>query len=208
MDSTDVLDPKTDLSVRRGTGAAPMPLDCEEDQQVERARNGDPGAIDWLIDRYRARAVRLAAHVLRDQGDAEDVAQEAFVRVFRGLDAYRSNGSFYTWLYRIVIRICLDRRRLSRWDREIALSRANSLATESPDIQNVISRIVVEQLLDRLAPPVRAMLVLRELEGLEYQEIAEVLGIPIGRVRWRLHDARAKFQELWAAACQEESHVR
>lgn len=69
------------------------------------------------------------------------------------------------------------------------------------------SRLLVETLLDRLTPPMRAMLVLRELEGLEYEEIAEVLQIPIGRVRWRLHAARAQFQELWRQAAKETDHV-
>ena len=75
------------------------------------------------------------------------------------------------------------------------------------EIAGVETRLLVETLLDRLDPPLRAMLVLRELEGLEYEEIAKTLRIPVGRVRWRLHTARARFRELWDSAMQEADHV-
>ncbi len=183
-------------------------VDREEEGQIERARRGDAAAIDWLLARYRHRVVRLAAHVLRRPDEAEDVAQEAFVRAFRSLHTYRSDGRFYTWLYRIVVRICLDRRRLSRWSRELPLDSApEAAAREDSGLETVESRALVEVLLDRLTPPMRAMLILRELEGLEYEEIAQVLQIPVGRVKWRLHAARAQFQELWEQAARETAEV-
>ncbi|HLK55613.1 MAG TPA: sigma-70 family RNA polymerase sigma factor [Chthonomonadaceae bacterium] len=182
--------------------------DREEADQVARARSGDGAAIDWLLARYRLRVVRLAAHILRRPGEAEDVAQEAFVRAFRNLNSFRGEGRFYTWLYQIVVRICLDRRRAARWDAEMPLEAASgSLAAPDAALNDVELRVLVETLLDRLAPPMRAMLVLRELEGLEYEEIARVLQIPVGRVRWRLHTARAQFQQLWRQALQEAEHV-
>ncbi len=152
--------------------------------------------------------VRLAAHVLRRPNEAEDVAQEAFIRAFRSLHHYRGEGRFYTWLYHIVVRVCLDRKRLARWEAEISLddSGSNADAIELP-ADGAEKRILVEMLLDRLSPPMRAMLVLRELEGLEYEEIAQVLEIPVGRVRWRLHEARAQFRELWQEVMQETDHV-
>lgn len=89
-------------------------VDREEECQIDRARGGDAAAIDWLLARYRRRVVRLATHILRRPGEAEDVAQEAFVRTFRSLRTYRAEGCFYTWLYQIVVRVCLDRRQLVR----------------------------------------------------------------------------------------------
>ncbi len=185
-----------------------MALDREEEQQIDRAQRGEAAAIDWLLARYRGRVVRLATHILRRPSEAEDVAQEAFVRAFRNLRSFRAEGRFYTWLYQIVVRICLDRRRLARWNAEAPLDTLSSSdGMTDAALDAVESRVLVETLLDRLTPPMRAMLVLRELEGLEYEEIAQVLQIPIGRVRWRLHTARQQFQELWLLASKEADHV-
>jgi RNA polymerase sigma-70 factor (ECF subfamily) len=185
-----------------------VPEDGEEACQVARAQAGDESAMSWLIARYRHRAVRLAAHILHRPGEAEDVAQEAFVRAFRNLRAYRGEGRFYTWLYQIVVRVCLDRRQLARWDAEQPLeTSAASLEDSAAPMDGVETRLLVETLLDRLPPPTRAILILRELEGLEYAEIAQVLRIPVGRVRWRLHAARAQFRALWQNAMQEADHV-
>src|SRR5579859_5068153 len=95
--------------------------DPEEAQYLLKARAGDEAAIGWLIARYRRRVVRLAAHILRRPDEAEDVAQEAFIRAFRNLHTFRGAGRFYTWLYHIVVRVCLDRRRLKRWDTETSI---------------------------------------------------------------------------------------
>jgi RNA polymerase sigma-70 factor (ECF subfamily) len=185
-----------------------IPEDREEARQVVRAQSGDEAAIDWLLARYRCRVVRLATHILRHPSEAEDVAQEAFVRAFRNLRAYRAEGRFYTWLYQIVVRVCLDRRRLARWEAEKPLDTLPEPREQTDAALNAVEiRMLVETLLDQLTPPMRAMLVLRELEGLEYEEIAQVLHIPVGRVRWRLHTARAQFQELWRQAHQEADHV-
>ncbi len=185
-----------------------LPEDYEESCQIARAQNGDAAAIDWLLVRYRRRVVRLATHILRRPSEAEDVAQEAFVRAFRHLRSFRGEGRFYTWLYQIVMRVCLDRRKLVHWDAEKPLDNLPEYS-EKPDsaLDAVEIRLLVETLLDQLTPPMRAMLVLRELEGLEYAEIAQVLQIPVGRVRWRLHTARAQFQELYRRALQETDHV-
>ena len=183
-------------------------VDREEERRIAQAQRGEAAAIDWLLARYRQRVVRLATHILRRPGEAEDVAQEAFVRAFRNLRTYRAEGRFYTWLYQIVVRVCLDRRRLARWDKELPLEAFEDTPLLSePALDAVESRMLVESLLEQLTPPMRAMLVLRELEGLEYEEIAQVLQIPVGRVRWRLHTARAQFQELWNQAVKETAHV-
>ena len=155
--------------------------DLEEARQVALAQSGSEGAIDWLLARYRLRVVRLAAHIMRRQGDAEDAAQEAFVRAFRNLNAYRGQGRFYTWLYQIVVRVCLDYKRLARWNTEVPMEMLAELCVASDaGLGAVDSRILVETLLDRISPPLRATLVLRELEGLEYEEIARVMQIPVG----------------------------
>jgi len=183
--------------------------DTEEARWIARACEGDQSAFAWLLSRYRQRAVRLAAHVLRRPDEAEDVAQEAFIRAFRSIRSYRGEGRFYTWLYHIVVRACLDRRRSARWNAEVPAEDRNVAHTAqcTTGQENAESRILVESLLDGLSPPMRAALVLRELEGLEYSEIARVLCIPVGTVRSRLNSARAQFRDIWLAAQRETDHV-
>jgi RNA polymerase sigma-70 factor (ECF subfamily) len=197
-------------------GVCAKSADHAEAQWIVRAKTADPAAFQWLLDRYRASALRLAAHVLRSESESEDIAQEAFIRAFRSVQNLRGDGGFGPWLYRIVLRLCLDRRRLKRWD-EVPTSNLCDLSDMSDPSDRsdhsdgfsaaVDRRVVVEALLDRLSPQMRAALILRELEGLEYEEIAQVLAIPVGTVRSRLHAARAQFRALWTAASEEDDHV-
>jgi RNA polymerase sigma-70 factor, ECF subfamily len=182
--------------------------ECEEARHLARARAGDQAAIGWLIARYRQRAVRLAARILRRPDEAEDVAQEAFIRAFRNLHTFRGEGRFYTWLYHIVVRICLDRQRIRRWNSEEPIDlEALRCDVAQMSAEKIENQVLVEMLLERLSPPMRAMLVLRELEGLEYEEIAHVLDIPVGRVKWRLHEARAQFRVIWLEVMREVESV-
>lgn len=178
--------------------------DIEEDRFLVRARIGDAEALTWLLNRHRARALRLANHVLRRPDEAEDAAQEAFIRAFRSIRSFRGECRFSTWLLRIVVRVCLDRRRRKRWDAEGPLDEAFTAAAPGPSPD---ARMLVEALLDRLSPPMRAALVLREIEGLEYEEIAATLNIPVGTVRSRLNTARARFREMWLRIQEETDHV-
>lgn len=183
--------------------------DVEETQWIERARAGDECAYRWILDRYRERVIRLATHILRQPDEAEDAAQEAFIRAFRKLDGFREDGRFSAWLFRITTRICLDRRRRRTWwADETGAPAAARLERATRDCSEaVVTELVVAALLDRLSPGVRAVLVLRELEGLEYSEIAAALGVPIGTVRSRLNSARSQFRILWLEAMREEENA-
>ncbi len=176
----------------------------EEALWIDRARTGDDAAFRWLLGQYRARVVRLAAHVLHSQGDAEDVAQEAFVRAFQRLPSFRGNGRFSAWLFSITVRLCLDHRRSARFHREVPADAAPEAVSPSapPD-----THLLIDALMEQLSPPIRAALVLREIEGFDYDEIAQMLQIPVGTVRSRLHAARARFRALWTAIEEEDSHV-
>lgn len=177
----------------------------EERAWLDRCVQGDERAIRWVLSRYRERVVRLAAHVLHNSREAEDVAQEAFVKAFRQIDQFRGELGFYAWLYRIVINLCLDRMRRKHVTAEFPLEERTTACAAgcTPDMEK---RLLVEQVLDFLTPPMRAALVLREVEGLEYAEIAQVLCIPVGTVRSRLNTAREQFRRRWVAM-QEEANV-
>ncbi len=173
---------------------------------LDRCADGDPLAIKWVLDRYRDRVVRLAAHVLHNSREAEDVAQEAFIKAFRQIGNFRGESGFYAWLYRIVVNSCLDRMRRKSCTTEVALEDSSTAQRASVSF-DIDKRIVVEQILESLSPAMRAALVLREVEGLEYSEIAQVLDIPVGTVRSRLNSAREQFRRRWMAAQQEADHV-
>ena len=188
------------------TGEAEDALQRREERAwLDRCAQGDERAIRWVLGRYRDRVVRLAAHVLHNSREAEDVAQEAFVKAFRQIGQFRGDSGFYAWLYRIVINLCLDRMRRKSMTSEMPLEEnvAHFVAV-SPDVEN---RLSVAQVLDSLTPPMRAALVLREVEGLEYAEIADVLNIPVGTVRSRLNTAREQFRRRWTALEEEVNHV-
>lgn len=191
---------------------APSPgvaIDIEERKRerawLDRCAIGDEKAIRWVLDKYRDRVIRLASHVLHNPREAEDVAQEAFVKAFRQIGQFRGDSGFYAWLYRIVINICLDRMRRKSASSEMPLEETicNFVAV-NPDVEK---RLSVEQVLNSLSPPMRAALVLREVEGLEYAEIANVLQIPLGTVRSRLNTARDQFRRRWTALQEEADHV-
>ena len=150
--------------------------------------------------------VRLAAHVLHNSREAEDVAQEAFVKVFRQIGQFRGDSGFYAWLYRIVINLCLDRMRRKCVTAEMPMEEGAMplLSSPAPDMEK---RLAVEQVLNSLTAPMRAALVLREVEGLEYAEIAAVLQIPVGTVRSRLNTAREQFRRRWTAIQVEANDV-
>jgi RNA polymerase sigma-70 factor (ECF subfamily) len=180
---------------------------------IERARGGDHEAFRVLVERYQGRAYALALRVLRDEEQARDAVQDAFLKVYRSLDRFEGRSSFYTWLYRLVMNVCLDLRRRDRSDRHLEwdenlgtepMAGAAPLAGSEGSLgfapaDEALRRELREQLaaaIDELPEAARETLVLREVEGLSYAEIAEALGIPKGTVMSRLHYARRRVREI------------
>jgi len=185
---------------------------------VQRARAGDHAAFRVLVERYQGRAYRLALRVLRDEDRAQDVVQDALLKVYGSLDRFEGRSSFYTWLYRIVMNLCLDRKRRDRSDREVEWddeSTGRSLASPAgaepaprdPEAEAQSSELgtIVGRAIAALPEDARRAIELREIDGLSYKEIAEVLGIPKGTVMSRLYYARRRLQESLRAAGVEEA---
>jgi RNA polymerase sigma-70 factor, ECF subfamily len=181
----------------------PTTRDREERVWVERAWAGDEAGYRWLLDRYRDRVVRLAAATLGGTAEAEDAAQETFIRAFRQIRSLESQSSFYSWVCRIAIRVCLDQKRLKR-SQEVLLDTSDPGGVCEDHSSTTSNTLLVWQILNQLPPNMRAALILRELDGLEYEEIARMLVIPTGTVRSRLNSARARFKMLWEEANNEE----
>jgi len=169
----------------------------EESTWLQRCREGDESALAVMIARHRVRLVRVAANILRDSNEAEDVAQESFIRGFRELWRLRDDRAFSGYLYRICVRLCMDRLR-SRRPETIEFDSVQPC--EGPAVEN---RVLIQKLLDRLTPELRATLVLREMEQFSYEEVAAAMKVPVGTVRSRLHTARERFRELWIDANRE-----
>lgn len=170
---------------------------AQERQWVSRCRTGDEVALGCLIARHRNRLVRTATNLLRDRHEAEDVAQESFLKAFREIAKLRDDRAFSGYLYRICVRLCMDRLRLKR-------AELVEFDASEPHSGGVVeNRVVIEKLLAQLPYDLRTTLVLREMEQLSYEEVAEVMRVPIGTVRSRLHTARERFRKLWLEAVGE-----
>ncbi len=176
---------------------------------IERFQAGDRRAFDELVRRHYRRAYNLAYRILGDPDAAADATQTAFIRVYRGLAGYRHGAAFTTWLHRIVVNVSLDKAR--RAGREVSLDQQPDedgqplearLASDGPApdeiaIQRERAR-TVQRVLLQLAPMHRAVLTMYELQGLSYDEIARILGVPVGTVKSRLNRARAAFARAFA----------
>lgn len=152
---------------------------------------GDAASQRQLYDQYYRKAYRLAVRMVGRQ-DAADLTQQVFLRVFTGLKGFRGQAAFSTWLYRIVINECLRHRR-NPSSRTVPLTREPLSAAATPD-QRLERAELLERALDQLEERLRAVFLLREAEGLTYNEIAAVLGIPPGTVASQLSRARTELR--------------
>ena len=190
--------------VALATGSAEE--DAIDRDLVRRAQTGAEDAFADLVRRHQRRAVRVARSMVPNDEDAQDLAQEAFLRVFRSLDRFDFQHAFTTWLYRIVTNLCIDhlRRRRTTLSMTVRDEDAADLDLEDPSDERPSDQLESEETADEvravlatLAPHFQSVLTLREIEGLACTEIAEIVGATHVTVRWRLHRGRKLFQEEW-----------
>jgi len=180
----------------------------DDKELVSRVQAGDPVAFRTLFDRYNRRAYAVAFGVVKNQDDALDVMQEAFIKVHKHIGGFQGTSSFYTWLYRIVMNLAIDhlrrKRKVTEFDETIRRNdvldggaHQTKLPLENPG--KVIARTELSQhiqaALAELPEYHRAVILLREIEGLSYEEMAQVLDVPKGTIMSRLFHARRKMQE-------------
>ena len=169
---------------------------------VARVQSGDKSAYDPLVIKYQHQVVQLANRFVKDPSEAQDIAQEAFVRAYRALERFKGDSAFYTWLHRIVINVALNhlvsrsyRASLTKVDIEGAEHSPNAWqlrAMEGPESLLINDEIVqnIQRTIDELPEPMRAAIMLREFEGKNYEDIAKALHCPVGTVRSRIFRAR------------------
>ena len=190
-----------------------------DDEVIDAIQGGDRNAFRVLVERYQGRAHRLALRILRDDDAARDAVQEAFVKAFNNLGKFERRSAFFTWLYRLVKNQCLDMLRRDRSGRTVdweegSLAEAEASDDATPEVDGVafapateLQRKQLREKIDaaiaKLPEGARETLVLREVEGLSYQEISEAQGIPKGTVMSRLFRARALMRRNLAEYAHE-----
>lgn len=179
-----------------------------DEEIMVRCALGSEAAFQILVSRYRSRIINLITRFVGDQDRAEDIAQEVFIRVYRNRERYRKSGKFSTWIFTIAanlakneIRRKVRHRRVVSMDeeREPGMSLAATLADDAPSPGQVLERRELEVLIlnaiESLPERYRLALVLRDIEGLAYEEVSRVLGIPGGTVRSRINRARLMVKD-------------
>ncbi|MFZ1386894.1 MAG: RNA polymerase sigma factor RpoE [Thiolinea sp.] len=175
---------------------------------VQRVQAGDKKSFDVLVLKYQHKVINLVMRYMHDPDTAQDVAQEAFIKAYKGLKNFRGESAFYTWLYRIAINTAknhlvsqgrraptndIDAEEAEQFEGESALKEYGTPENEMlrDEIQSIVSNAI-----DALPDDLRTAIVLRELEGMSYEEIAEAMDCPIGTVRSRIFRARESIDKV------------
>jgi len=195
--------------------------EAEEDRAlIAKAQAGDTVAFRALVERHQRRAFAIALSLVRDENDARELVQDAFLRVFKGLGSFQGGSSFFTWLYRIITNLSidlirkpgrglgeLDERRIEH-DADLEADFPLLARVDGADPVDVVRRREIaarlQKALDALPPYHRGVIVMREIEGLSYEEMASVMGVSKGTIMSRLFHARQKLQRALVDCYQEQ----
>lgn len=174
--------------------------EAPDEELIALIQHGESQSFAILVERYRAKSLRVAYGILHNRADAEDAVQEAFIRVHRSLDRFMGASQFSTWLYRVVVNESLRLLKARRTSPD-EMDAEYAPACEDVDAEQVM---LVRQCLAALPEKLRVVLALRGVDELDYAEIASILSIPVGTVRSRLHEARRTFAGYWKGMMQDE----
>lgn len=173
--------------------------DC---RYIDETLAGNQAAFGQLVKTYQRRLYTTLYHLTRDHEESEDVVQETFVQAYTKLDTFQGRSSFYTWIYRIAFNQLASRRRRRRPQTSVDQARedlgqepVDSGETPLQEIERQERAVLVHQALNLIADDYRSILILREMDGMDYDSIADVLDLPIGTVRSRLHRARLQLKK-------------
>jgi RNA polymerase sigma-70 factor (ECF subfamily) len=193
------------------TETSPAQTDVSEIELVKRCQDGDTGAFDELVTRYRTRIFGMIYNMVHNEQDAWDLAQDSFVKAWKSIGRFRGKSSFYTWIYRIVMNVTIDWLRKKQvkgagteFDDAVQLKQIDPAARTAPKADPLPSRGLerqelrakIDAAIAQLSPEHRAVILMKETEDMQYHEIAEALGCSIGTVMSRLFYARKKLQIL------------
>ncbi|RME84414.1 MAG: sigma-70 family RNA polymerase sigma factor [Planctomycetota bacterium] len=177
---------------------------------IEKAQQGDEEAFAQIVEHYKEKVFLIAYHMLHNREEARDISQEAFLRVFRSLNRFDAKQNFYTWIYQIVVNLCIDHYRKYSKKKSYSLDSLLEVEEESHQenpffgLEKDETAKKVHHILGKMPPKYRIVLVLKDLEGLSSKEIGKIISASHATTRWRLHQARKIFRELWEEEEGEE----
>ena len=193
------------------TEATPAQADVSELELVRQCQAGQSEAFDQLVIRYRTRVFAMIYNMVHNEQDAWDLAQESFVKAWKSIKRFRRHSSFYTWIYRIVMNVTIDWLRKKQikgagteFDDAVQMKDIDPASRTVPkadplphqQLEHAEIRARIDRAIKQLSPEHRAVILMKEIEGMQYHEIAETLGCSIGTVMSRLFYARKKLQHL------------
>ncbi len=179
-----------------------MPDNITDKEIIERVKNGDKKAYDLLVLKYQQRVINLISRFVKNHADALDVSQETFIKAYKALPNFRGESAFYTWLYRIAVNtaknhLTVQSRKITKSDydvTEIEQIGGNMTLTEQTTPENLLIKDELQDIvlntIENLPEDLKSAIMLREIEGLSYEEIAAVMECPVGTVRSRIFRAR------------------
>jgi RNA polymerase sigma-70 factor (ECF subfamily) len=171
--------------------------DDEDTQLIRRLRAGDQRAFDLLVEHYRQSVFNIMYHTLGRIGNADDLAQDIFIKVYNALPSYREQSTFSTWLYRITVNVCIDEVRRQKRRKSFGPDRLDGIQPDEPAGKGIPDQIEQQEMTElihdaiaALPEPYRTVVILRDINELSYEEIAKILKCRIGTVKSRLFYAR------------------
>lgn len=167
---------------------------------IKKAQQGDQEAFQKIVQKYKAQVAGIAYRMIGDYEDAKDISQMVFVKIYQNLNRFDTSKKLSTWLYRITINASIDFiRKFRKHKFEVLDNVIGQLKEKKNDVEKVyqrgLVRLAISEALDGLNPKQRSVFVLRDLEGLDIKEVAQITGMPQATVRWYLHRARAKLRD-------------
>jgi RNA polymerase sigma-70 factor (ECF subfamily) len=190
-------------------------VSADDRRLIAECLQGDPAAFGELVRRYQDRLYNTVYRLVDNAEDAQDIVQDAFLSAYQALDSFKGDSLFFTWLYRIAVNTAISLKRKQRVVLSMDAGRENGALAEPADasefsrpgraLERAEQERRVQHALNRLSPEHRAVLVMKDMEGQKYEAMAEILRVPIGTIRSRLHRARVELRELLS---QEEESSR
>jgi len=181
-------------------------VNADDQRLIAKCLDGDSVAFGALVRRYQDRLYNTVYRLVDNAEDAADVVQDAFLNAYQSLEGFKGDSQFFTWLYRIAVNTAISHKRKQRVLLSIDAGRNGATSVQPLDeseysrpghaLEQAEQHQRVHRALQQLSSEHRAVLILKDMEGQKYEEMADVLGVPIGTIRSRLHRARAELREL------------